>query len=513
MTAYLIYIIKWAIALTVLYSLFGIFLRKETFHGLNRFVLIAILVGGMGLPLCHLPGTNSLSEVVQQVEQSVSQEAQKLSTPATPHPSIVQVHPVQSPSLWFVAMVGIYLIGLLISWARYIKAYIALWIIIKNGSRLRHENLPEHVHLIANENVCIPCSWMRWIIMGPADLEKDATLFIRHELAHIHKGHSWDMLLCDFTVNMLWFLPFAYMLRTDLSDVHEYQADKAVLDCTPDMALYQRMLISKTCVSARSPIVNSFNASALKKRLYMMYCKQSHQLARMKVLYVVPLTVIVVMGYAKPSIIQEAREVLTVEEQKVVSLVEEVIAPITRQPEVPDNPTAKELPTPNTKAEEDITPYAEATGDTTSTSAPSDTKVLDATPPHTEIAEDGLPIIYDLPLNTNPKFQYIGIWIERRENDCLVHYVYTFEENEEKIYLGGDDSYILDSETNTYYKCRGSLNAVPFNTEFHVRGMKGKTVDLALVFPSLPTEYQMFTFLSLGAHKKRSYLTKYELCE
>ena len=51
MTTFLIYIIRWAIALTLPYSLYGLFLRRETFHGVNRAVLLCILMVSMLLPL------------------------------------------------------------------------------------------------------------------------------------------------------------------------------------------------------------------------------------------------------------------------------------------------------------------------------------------------------------------------------------------------------------------------------------------------------------------------------
>jgi len=51
MVAFLIYIMKWALTLTLLYSLYGLLLRRETFHGFNRAVLLSILCLGMLLPL------------------------------------------------------------------------------------------------------------------------------------------------------------------------------------------------------------------------------------------------------------------------------------------------------------------------------------------------------------------------------------------------------------------------------------------------------------------------------
>lgn len=52
MTAFIIYIIRWAATITLLYSLYGLFLRRETFHVLNRGILLFILAASATLPLC-----------------------------------------------------------------------------------------------------------------------------------------------------------------------------------------------------------------------------------------------------------------------------------------------------------------------------------------------------------------------------------------------------------------------------------------------------------------------------
>ncbi len=351
MAPYLIYIIKWALALTILYSLYGIFLRKETFHGMNRFVLLGILLGSMMLPICQLPTSNKLSNVVQTVERSVSQEAGTLEenmpafeeiTTTSAQQTTISTTPLpettKRPALWFIILVGTYLLGLVISWALYLRGYVSLWSIIRYGQRVKRNDVPEHVHLVINEKATMPCSWMRWIMLTSNDLEQNGQMIIRHEMAHIRKHHSWDMLLCDITTNMLWFLPFVYILRTDLRDVHEYQADKAVIQGTDDQDLYQRLLIAKASVTTSQPIVNNLNASAVKKRLQMMLCKESNRFSRMKVLYILPLMTIVLMAYARPNIIQEVEQGIAQEEQKVEAMLEKQAEPMPTEEVVAELP-------------------------------------------------------------------------------------------------------------------------------------------------------------------------------
>lgn len=67
MASYIIYIIRWAVCLTLLYSLFGLFLKRETLHSVNRLVLLFVLAASMVLPLCQIE-TGSKNIVTQSRE-------------------------------------------------------------------------------------------------------------------------------------------------------------------------------------------------------------------------------------------------------------------------------------------------------------------------------------------------------------------------------------------------------------------------------------------------------------
>ncbi len=507
MTTYIIYIIKWAIALTLLYSLYGLFLRRETFHGLNRAVLLAILGLSMVLPLCHLPASNALSEAMQEIEQAVSGESHALSAlPSSYQQATTENaqhalanHP--APSLWFVALVGIYLAGLLYRWTRYAMGYSALGRLIREGKRTECNDIPGHVCLIVNAKATMPCSWMHWILISPTDLRENGSMILRHEMAHIRRGHSWDMLLCDATVNMLWFLPFAYLLRTDLRDVHEYQADRAVMEGETDGQTYQHLLIAKASTVSHAPIVNNLNASAVKKRLVMMFRKESHRLARMKVLYILPLLAIVLMGFARPDLIEQTEQVLAQEEAKVKELVEEVIMP-SKKPLTKQEPLVADLPATTEPSQETTDTLAAEPSATRQMPTSEAAKPVPAVP----LAEDGLPILTDLPLNTNPNIIYSGAWVDRYDNESILHLVYTFEKDDEQIFIASNDTYIIDEATEVRYKCRGTLTPHTFDHDFHVRGMRGKTVDFALVFPPLPLPLydRWFYAVSIGLPKWRN---------
>lgn len=70
----MVYLIKWAFALTLFYSLYGLTLRRETFHTLNRAVLLVILVVSAVLPLCPIPLGHEtwLSQGLERLEQMLT---------------------------------------------------------------------------------------------------------------------------------------------------------------------------------------------------------------------------------------------------------------------------------------------------------------------------------------------------------------------------------------------------------------------------------------------------------
>ena len=70
MAAFIIYAIRWAVTLTLLYSLYRLLLRCETFHRLNRAVLLAILVMSPLLPLIplHTDEPTTFDEVLTRIE-------------------------------------------------------------------------------------------------------------------------------------------------------------------------------------------------------------------------------------------------------------------------------------------------------------------------------------------------------------------------------------------------------------------------------------------------------------
>lgn len=363
MAAWIIYTFRWGVALTLLYSLYGLFMKRETLHGVNRMVLLVILMVSMVLPLVQLKvkegnfitqGREILEQQIILEERVVKKEGDYWATDAQKEyaanmeritnstkgfdPTPLKMYDKDGKKkgwTWLptlLLLIEIYVVGVFVYWLRYLWQLASLLLLIRRGKRIKIDDMPKQVHVITHPEIKTPCSWMRWMILNPADTKTRA--IIDHELAHIRLGHSWDMLLCEFTCRMLWCVPFAWMLRQDLRDVHEYQADRRVLATGIKDEEYQLLLIRKATGTVLQPVVNALNQSPIKRRFKMMYKKTSHRWVALKAAYLIPLSIMALVVFAHPQAMDEIEKQIEKAEVQLVDTVSHVGESIPQEEEV-----------------------------------------------------------------------------------------------------------------------------------------------------------------------------------
>ena len=111
--------------------------------------------------------------------------------------------------------------------------------------------------------------------------------------------HSADLLLTDLCGCLQWFNPAMWLLRRELRDIHEYEADEAVISSGIDAKSYQLLLIRKAVGGRWYSIANSFNHSKLKNRITMMLRKKSSRWTGARVLLLLPLTALALGAFAE----------------------------------------------------------------------------------------------------------------------------------------------------------------------------------------------------------------------
>lgn len=115
-----------------------------------------------------------------------------------------------------------------------------------------------------------PFSFGKLIVINRTDMENHPEIILSHEQGHIHYHHTLDMLLSQAMIVLCWYNPAAWLLRKELKSVHEFQADRYVLDNGYDMQNYQLFLVKKASRSSFPAIGNNLNKNRLKNRILMM---------------------------------------------------------------------------------------------------------------------------------------------------------------------------------------------------------------------------------------------------
>ena len=318
MGVFFIYILKSSVCLVLFYLFFRLLLSKETFHRFNRMALLGVLFFSLLIPCIEVTTRHQVE--VQQAVLSIEQLLLMAELEATPaNVGAVQETPAIS---WVQIVLLVYLAGILFLVCRNIYSLICLFRLVHSG---KHEKLEKGVTLVVHNQEIAPFSWMKYIVISRKDLEENGREILIHEMAHIHHRHSVDLLVADICIFFQWFNPGAWLLKQELQNIHEYEADETVINEGVNAKEYQLLLIKKAVGTRLYSMANSFNHSKLKKRITMMLKEKSNPWARLKYLYVLPLAAIAVTAFARPEISEKMEEISAVKVNDLAEIVQEKV--------------------------------------------------------------------------------------------------------------------------------------------------------------------------------------------
>jgi len=325
MGLFFVYILKSSVCLAIFYLFYRLLLARETFHRFNRFSLLGILLLSCLLPL---------------VEVSVKQETEVHQTMLTLEQLLMMADAVNATEagaraetatvIWIQVALLVYLAGIVFFAFRNVYSLVRLLMLLKSGKKEDIGSyLPgrkERVTLIVHNCDIAPFSWMGYIVISRKDLEENGREILIHELAHIHNRHSWDLLVADVCIFFQWFNPASWLLKQELQNIHEFEADETVIKEGVDAKQYQLLLIKKAVGTRLYSMANSFNHSKLKKRITMMLKEKSSPWARLKYLYVLPVAAIAVTAFARPEVSETVEEISAVKVNDLTAIVETKVA-------------------------------------------------------------------------------------------------------------------------------------------------------------------------------------------
>ncbi len=282
----LIYQIKVGLCLIAFYLLWKLLLSRETFHRFNRVALIVVMVLALVLPWIKI----SLDAMTPVAKQIVTLE-DLIVTPD----GAVRVQ--QAAPSWTVMgiVTAVYFIGMAL-----VAAWIlhSQWNLRRQMKKGRKESLPGGVTLHIVPGDLAPFSYFKHIVINEQDYRDNPREILIHEQAHIDLRHSWDVMFLGLITLFQWWNPAAWLLSNELRQVHEYEADEAVLNANVDVKQYQLLLIRKSVGDQLFSMANNFNYQSLKKRIRMMTMNKSSQWKTLRALAVVPVIALALLAFA-----------------------------------------------------------------------------------------------------------------------------------------------------------------------------------------------------------------------
>ncbi|MFM1876545.1 MAG: hypothetical protein RL266_2282 [Bacteroidota bacterium] len=258
------------VSLFIVWLSYRLLLNGNTFHGLNR----AYLLGGSVLTLLipFLP-----------IGRATSERLMGIQLPA------VEVGSGVVPSQMLSLPINLY------SMLYALGALVALWLFVRSVSsliRLVKQSESEIVlgELVLRSDKAGPFSFLSIIHLPKKLSSNNLETILKHELAHVRLGHSYDVLWLSFLRILFWFNPLLIYYKRTLQEIHEYQAD-ALTHISSTKEHYVKVQLDQLFqLPSELSFANSFyNSINLKKRVNMIYSERTSKWGTMRYLVAVPL--------------------------------------------------------------------------------------------------------------------------------------------------------------------------------------------------------------------------------
>ena len=297
-----------AIAMALFFSLYCLTLRRSNLFRLRRAYLVGTLALSLVLPFISFEMPSRVTTTVSQPYTQYLGMAQE--------PTVVQVdvagetttEAVETTADMTNMTTGMtetskaFSLKDIICWGYVLGCGVAFILLVvklvRTGRYYRRSVLSDVlstgdmcVRVLGEPDGNLPFSFLRSVFVNPEVFtESELQQVLRHERTHIRQRHTWDLLFTETVRVLQWFNPVIYLYAKELSCVHEYLADEAVLSCGTSRRDYLELLYKQLCVGKFVPVGNSFRHLLTKKRILMMNQPVKRRVSAWWLLALVPIT-------------------------------------------------------------------------------------------------------------------------------------------------------------------------------------------------------------------------------
>lgn len=328
MAAFLLYILKSAFCLGVFYVVFRALLSRSTFFRFNRITLLAGMCCCILLPLLQFTTDegNVFNVPFQTVQRALIEvspsgilpvQSDGMTEEDTQAAIIQSVEASTSVSAvnHIIYVSGlVYLFGACSVLLLFLLSTIRMLHLIRGAEKRKFRAYT----LVLTKEPVGSFSWGRKIVMSEKDYGEHPDEILLHEQMHLRNYHTLDLFFIQCFLIFQWFNPAVWLLRRELQEIHEYEADNGVINTGIDATRYQLLLVKKAVGTRLYSMANGFNHSKLKNRITMMLKERTNGWARLKLLLFVPVMVGALYAFAQPEVKEKLAQVVPEVQQEEV---------------------------------------------------------------------------------------------------------------------------------------------------------------------------------------------------
>ncbi|MGI9550436.1 MAG: M56 family metallopeptidase [Aurantibacter sp.] len=293
----LIYILKSAACLAILFLFYKLFLEKENMHVFKRFYLLGALLFSLIIP------TIVFSEYVvvePQVYEAPTQSVMVESSHNIPPALESDVMDI-APLLWIVYFLGMFFFGI-----KFLKNLFQIFKRIHRNPKYKNASF---IQVLLQEKIP-PHTFFKYIFLNKSKFESKLIPreVLLHEETHAIQKHSLDVIFIELLQVIFWINPLIYFFKKAIKLNHEFLADRAVLNKDVDAITYQNTLLSflssESAKRYQLTLPNAINYSSIKKRFTIMKSKTSKKAIVFRSFLLLPLLALLLAGFTQTKLVK-----------------------------------------------------------------------------------------------------------------------------------------------------------------------------------------------------------------
>ncbi len=305
----LLFLIKSLICTALLYGVYKISFREETYFTTARIYLLSILTLSIAIPLVHIPVSFSVETSFDTLFSYMIEGARNLLFVNLLDEVVIWGSP--SGVNWVLWLERLYIIGILIFSLRLLRFFFEILRLHTKSKKHKVGNINLYIH----QESYTAFSFLNNVYVNKEEFREASFRVVwKHELEHIRQLHTFESFMLELLCCLFWFNPIVWICRSNLKELHEFLVDESMLKQGVDSLSYQKYLVNYAFGGDVFTSGNHFAVVSVKRRIQMMDRNRHEIFHRWKFVFMLPVLLLLLCAFsldqAEDAVVQEDEIVL-----------------------------------------------------------------------------------------------------------------------------------------------------------------------------------------------------------